>query len=118
MPYQDVKLYQTGTYAVGGRLLDPEKRAVQAGRSAPTLSPAGTAPVRAAVRRSARASCSTRRCVATQGKLIAANATGCLEVFSTPYPESSWQLPWIHSPLRQRPGGEHRDRRGAEGQGP
>jgi pyruvate ferredoxin oxidoreductase beta subunit len=34
---------------------------------------------------------------ATQGRLIAANATGCLEVFSTPYPESSWQLPWIHS---------------------
>ena len=25
------------------------------------------------------------------------NATGCLEVFSTPYPESSWQLPWLHS---------------------
>jgi pyruvate ferredoxin oxidoreductase beta subunit len=34
---------------------------------------------------------------ATEGKLIAANATGCLEVFSTPFPESSWQLPWIHS---------------------
>jgi pyruvate ferredoxin oxidoreductase beta subunit len=34
---------------------------------------------------------------ATNGRLIAANATGCLEVFSTPYPESSWQLPWIHS---------------------
>jgi pyruvate ferredoxin oxidoreductase beta subunit len=34
---------------------------------------------------------------ATGGRLIAANATGCLEVFSTPYPESSWQLPWIHS---------------------
>ena len=34
---------------------------------------------------------------ATQGQLIAANATGCLEVFSTPYPETSWQLPWIHS---------------------
>ena len=25
------------------------------------------------------------------------NATGCLEVFSTPYPETSWQVPWIHS---------------------
>jgi pyruvate ferredoxin oxidoreductase beta subunit len=25
------------------------------------------------------------------------NSTGCLEVFSTPYPESSWQLPWLHS---------------------
>ena len=34
---------------------------------------------------------------ATGKRLIAANATGCLEVFSTPYPESSWQLPWIHS---------------------
>ena len=34
---------------------------------------------------------------ATDGQLIAANATGCLEVFSTPFPESSWQLPWIHS---------------------
>jgi pyruvate ferredoxin oxidoreductase beta subunit len=28
---------------------------------------------------------------------VAVNATGCLEVFSTPYPESSWQLPWLHS---------------------
>lgn len=34
---------------------------------------------------------------ATHGRLIAANATGCLEVFSTPYPETSWQLPWFHS---------------------
>src|SRR3712207_9112357 len=34
---------------------------------------------------------------ATSGNMIAANATGCLEVFSTPYPETSWQLPWIHS---------------------
>jgi pyruvate ferredoxin oxidoreductase beta subunit len=34
---------------------------------------------------------------ASGGDLIAANATGCLEVFSTPYPESSWRLPWIHS---------------------
>ena len=34
---------------------------------------------------------------ATGGQLVAVNATGCLEVFSTPYPESSWQLPWLHS---------------------
>ena len=34
---------------------------------------------------------------ASAGQLIAANATGCLEVFTTPYPESSWQLPWLHS---------------------
>jgi pyruvate ferredoxin oxidoreductase beta subunit len=34
---------------------------------------------------------------ATGNKVIAVNATGCLEVFSTPYPETSWQVPWIHS---------------------
>jgi pyruvate ferredoxin oxidoreductase beta subunit len=28
---------------------------------------------------------------------IIANATGCLEVTTTPYPESSWKIPWIHS---------------------
>ena len=30
-------------------------------------------------------------------KVIIANATGCLEVTTTSYPESSWGLPWIHS---------------------
>jgi len=28
---------------------------------------------------------------------IVANNTGCLEVFSTRYPESAWEVPWIHS---------------------
>ena len=37
---------------------------------------------------------------ATNNQLIAANATGCLEVFSTPYPETSWQIAWLHSRLR------------------
>ena len=40
---------------------------------------------------------SMRRCARPNGELIAVNATGCLEVFSTPYPETSWQIPWIHS---------------------
>jgi len=30
-------------------------------------------------------------------KVVAANATGCLEVFSTPHPESAWGIPWVHS---------------------
>jgi pyruvate ferredoxin oxidoreductase beta subunit len=29
--------------------------------------------------------------------VIITNATGCLEVFTTRYPRSSWQVPWIHS---------------------
>ena len=34
---------------------------------------------------------------ATNGKLVAVNATGCLEVFSTPYPQTSWRIAWLHS---------------------
>lgn len=30
-------------------------------------------------------------------KTIIATATGCMEVFSTPYPETAWKTPWIHS---------------------
>ena len=39
-----------------------------------------------------------RLVIDTAGKnTIIANNTGCLEVFSTKYPESSWEVPWIHS---------------------
>jgi len=29
--------------------------------------------------------------------VMAANATGCLEIFTTPWPESAWRIPWVHS---------------------
>lgn len=29
--------------------------------------------------------------------VMLANATGCLEIFTTPWPESSWRVPWMHS---------------------
>jgi len=28
---------------------------------------------------------------------IVSNSTGCLEVFTTKYPESAWEIPWVHS---------------------
>ncbi|MBU1729982.1 pyruvate ferredoxin oxidoreductase [Patescibacteria group bacterium] len=34
---------------------------------------------------------------------IIANATGCLEVVTTAYPESSWRMPWIHSLFENAP---------------
>ncbi len=34
---------------------------------------------------------------ATDNPVVAANATGCLEVTSTIYPFSSWNIPWIHN---------------------
>ncbi len=29
--------------------------------------------------------------------VIVANSTGCMEVVASPYPESAWKVPWIHS---------------------
>ncbi|MGD9832535.1 MAG: thiamine pyrophosphate-dependent enzyme [Piscinibacter sp.] len=97
MSHQPVKFYQTGTFTVGNRLLAPEQRSVQASAERSNAINSGhracqgcgeALGARYAVDAALRAS---------QGRLIAANATGCLEVFSTPYPETSWQLPWIHS---------------------
>ena len=45
-----------------------------------------------------------RLVVETTGpNVIIANATGCLEVFTSRYPESAWGVPWIHSCFRMRP---------------
>jgi pyruvate ferredoxin oxidoreductase beta subunit len=97
MAEQKIKHYQVGTYAVGNRLLDPEQRSVQArmGRSN-TLTSGHRACQGCGEALGARYTLDAAM-RATGGRMIAANATGCLEVFSTPFPESSWQLPWIHS---------------------
>lgn len=34
---------------------------------------------------------------ASEGNVIMANATGCLEVVTSAYPQSAWRVPWIHS---------------------
>ena len=33
----------------------------------------------------------------TKDPIVAANATGCLEVATTIYPDSAWRIPWMHS---------------------
>jgi pyruvate ferredoxin oxidoreductase beta subunit len=97
MPAQRVKFFQTGSFAVGGRLLDEEQRSVQSelGRSnAITCGHRACQGCGEALGARYALDAALRAC---GGDMIAANATGCLEVFSTPYPESSWQLPWVHS---------------------
>ena len=32
--------------------------------------------------------------------VVAANATGCLEVSTTIFPYTAWNIPWIHSALK------------------
>ncbi len=97
VPTQKLKFYQKGTFTVGNRLVSEAERSVQA-----------------SIDRSNALTCGHRACQgcgealgaryaidaamrATGGNLISVNATGCLEVFTTPYPETSWQVPWLHS---------------------
>src|SRR6476646_3223638 len=94
---QKLSFYQKGTFTVGNRLISEAERSVQA-----------------SLDRSNALTCGHRACQgcgealgaryaidaamrASDNQLIAVNASGCLEVFTTPYPETSWQLPWLHS---------------------
>ena len=92
-----IKFYQVGSFAVGNRLLSEEDRSIQ---SDPNRTNALTSGHRAcqgcgeALGARYALDAAMRAC---NDQLIAVNATGCLEVFSTPYPESSWRIPWLHS---------------------
>jgi len=92
-----IKFYQTGTFTVGNRLLAPEQRSVQASSERSNSLTSGHRACQGCGEALGARYVVDAAMRATQGRLIAANATGCLEVFSTPYPETSWQLPWIHS---------------------
>jgi pyruvate ferredoxin oxidoreductase beta subunit len=97
MAEQQVKHYQVGTFVVGNRLLDPDQRSVQARMERSNTLTSGHRACRGCGEALGARYALDAAMRASDGRMIAANATGCLEVFSTPFPESSWQLPWIHS---------------------
>jgi pyruvate ferredoxin oxidoreductase beta subunit len=97
------RFYQTGTFAVGGRLLAEDERTVQAAPDRPSALTKGHRACQGCGEALGARYAIDAAMRATGGALIAANATGCLEVFSSPYPESSWQLPWIHSLFANAP---------------
>jgi pyruvate ferredoxin oxidoreductase beta subunit len=97
MALPPVKFYQTGTFTVGNRLLGPEQRSVQSGQDRSNSLNSGHRACQGCGEALGARYAVDAAMRATGNKIIAANATGCLEVFSTPYPETSWQLPWIHS---------------------
>jgi pyruvate ferredoxin oxidoreductase beta subunit len=97
MSLQPVKFYQTGTFTVGNRLLSEGERAVQSNmRRTNSLNSGHRACQGCGEALGARYAIDAAM-QATGRQVMAVNATGCLEVFSTPYPETSWQIPWLHS---------------------
>jgi len=94
---QIVKFYQTGTFTVGNRLLAEGQRSVQADMHRTNSLNSGHRACQGCGEALGARYAIDAAMQATGNHLIAVNATGCLEVFSTPYPETSWQIPWIHS---------------------
>ncbi|MEM8587402.1 MAG: thiamine pyrophosphate-dependent enzyme [Pseudomonadota bacterium] len=94
---QRVKFYQTGTFTVGNRLLDEAKRSVQASMERSNAITSGHRACQGCGEALGARYALDAAMRASHGDMVAVNATGCLEVFTTPYPETSWQLPWLHS---------------------
>ena len=97
MAMQPIKFYQTGTFTVGNRLLSEELRAVQADMARTNSLNSGHRACQGCGEALGARYAVDAAMRAADNQLIAVNATGCLEVFSTPYPETSWQIPWLHS---------------------
>lgn len=94
---QPVKFYQTGTFTVGNRLLDVAVRSVQADSNRNNSLNSGHRACQGCGEALGARYALDAAMRALNGRLVVANATGCLEVFSTPYPESSWRVAWLHS---------------------
>ncbi|HLY33582.1 MAG TPA: thiamine pyrophosphate-dependent enzyme [Jatrophihabitantaceae bacterium] len=97
MTIQEVKFYQVGSRAVGNRLLSEDLRTEQANENRTNALNSGHRACQGCGEALAARYVLDTAMDAADGQLAVVNATGCLEVFSTPYPESSWQVPWLHS---------------------
>jgi pyruvate ferredoxin oxidoreductase beta subunit len=94
---QKVKFYQKGTLTVGNRLVDQDERNVQASIDRSNSLTSGHRACQGCGEALGARYAIDAAMRASNGNLVAVNATGCLEVFTTPYPETSWQMPWMHS---------------------
>ena len=97
MSTERIKFYQTGTFTAGNRLLDEATRTVQSRVDRTNALNSGHRACQGCGEALGARYALDAAMRASRNQLIAVNATGCLEVFSSPYPESSWQIPWMHS---------------------
>ena len=93
----EVKFYQVGSYAVGNRLLAPDQASGQSDMARTNALTSGHRACQGCGEALGARYVLDAAMRASNSRMVTVNATGCLEVFSTPYPETSWQLPWIHS---------------------
>jgi pyruvate ferredoxin oxidoreductase beta subunit len=92
-----VRFLQVGSLAAGNRLVDLSLRAVQADPNRPSGLTKGHRACRGCGEALAARVVLDAASRGSGGRLVTVNATGCLEVFTSPYPESAWKVPWLHS---------------------
>ena len=97
MPFQPIKFYQTGSFVVGNRLLSEDQRSVQSSEDRTNSLTLGHRACQGCGEALGARYALDAAMRASDNQMVVANATGCLEVFTTPFPETSWQIPWIHS---------------------
>ena len=94
---EEIKYYQVGSFAVGNRLVPEGLRSVQSEVDRFNSLTSGHRACQGCGEALGARYAVDAAMNAAGNDVVAVNATGCLEVFSTPYPETSWNLPWIHS---------------------
>jgi pyruvate ferredoxin oxidoreductase beta subunit len=97
MTTQPVRFFQVGSFAVGNRLLPPGDRTVQSDADRTNSLDAGHRACQGCGEALGARYAIDAAMRSTGGQLMVVNATGCLEVFSTPYPQTSWRIAWLHS---------------------
>jgi len=97
MSATEVKFYQVGSYAVGNRLLSPDQASLQSGMDRTNALTSGHRACQGCGEALGARYVLDAAMRASNSRMVTVNATGCLEVFSTPYPETSWRVPWLHS---------------------
>lgn len=84
-------------YTAGNRLSDPSERTVQADMKRPNTLVCGHRACQGCGEALGARATVDAAMRAANDQVVVVNATGCLEIFTTPYPESSWNVPWLHS---------------------
>ena len=113
-----IRFYQTGSFAVGNRLLDPEQRSVQAGEQRTNSITCGHRACQGCGEALGARYALDAAMRATNGQMIAANATGLPRGLLHPLPGDVVADPLDPLAVRERARRLDRHRRGAAGEGP
>ncbi|RLA09576.1 MAG: pyruvate ferredoxin oxidoreductase [Gammaproteobacteria bacterium] len=97
MTTSTVEFHQTGDLTAGNRLQDEQQASRQSTQQRFNSLTAGHRACQGCGEALGARFAIDKVMELTGDRAFVVNATGCLEVFTTPFPESSWNVPWLHS---------------------